>query len=293
MAEQRGHSPLPRLPNFLVIGAMKSGTTSLYHYLRHHPQVFMPDTKEVNFFNPMRNWRRGVEWYEQQFEGAEGDAVAVGEASTSYTKFPWVRGVPARIASTLDDVRLVYVVRDPIERMRSHYLHNLAIGQEWRSIEDAFHKEPMYANISRYALQIDQYVPYVPRDKLLVVQSEDLQNERVATLGRVFRFLGVDEGWTPPAIDREFYRSSDRRMNPSLRRRIRRIPQVRRMAMYAPGAVKRLKHTLTEGLPTAELDVDRASVSEDLRQALQDILREDVARLRQYLGDDFHGWGVG
>src|SRR5215211_9390855 len=108
-----------RLPNFLVIGAMKAGTTSLYHYLRHHPQVFMPEIKELNFFNPLRNWRRGVEWYEEQFEGIPDSVVAIGEASTSYTKFPWIREVPARITSVLGEIRLIYVVRDPIERMQS------------------------------------------------------------------------------------------------------------------------------------------------------------------------------
>jgi hypothetical protein len=76
---------------------MKSGTTSLYHYLRHHPQIFMPDTKEVNFFNPLRHWDRGVDWYTQQFAEAPDDTLVIGEASTSYTKFPWIRDVPARM----------------------------------------------------------------------------------------------------------------------------------------------------------------------------------------------------
>jgi hypothetical protein len=281
-----------RLPNFLVIGAMKAGTTSLYHYLRNHPQVFMPDTKEVNFFNPMRNWRRGVDWYERHFDGATDDVIAIGEASTSYTKFPWVRDVPARIASILGDIRLIYVVRHPIERMQSHYVHNLSTGQEWRSIEEAFLREPMYMNISRYALQIDQYMPKFPRERLMIIESNDLRSDRVATLRRVYGFLDVDENWVPPTVDREFYRSADKQMNPSLLRRIRRIPQVRRVAMYVPGTIKRLKHNLTKGLPTDELDLGRARLPEGLRERLQESLREDVAKLRSYMGDGFDGWGI-
>ncbi len=282
-----------RLPTFLVIGAMKTGTTSLYNYLRHHPQVFMPNTKEVNFFNPMRNWRRGVEWYAQQFRDADSGVEAMGEASTSYAKFPWVKDVPSRVASVLGDVRLIYVIRDPIERMRSHYLHNLGTGQEWRPIEEAFLKEPMYANISRYALQIEQYLPYFPRDRLLVIESEDLRRDRLATLRSVFEFLAVDRDWVPPTLDQEFYRSVDRQRSPSLRRSIRRIPHVRRMAMYVPGPLKRLKHKLTDDLPTDHLDVSRGDVSDDLCRRLQDVLREDVVRLRSYLGEGFHGWGIG
>jgi len=280
------------LPNFLVIGAMKTGTTSLYNYLRHHPEVFMPNVKEVNFFNPMRNWRRGAEWYEEQFQGADERVKAIGEASTSYTKYPWVQGVPARIAAVLGDIRLIYVIREPVERMRSHYLHNLGTGQEWRSIEEAFDQEPMYANISRYALQIEQYLPYFDRDRLLIVESEQLRANRMTTLRRVFEFLDVDPEWVPPTLNQEFYRSTDRRMNPSVRRRLRRIPHIRRVAMYVPRPLKRLKRRLTDNLPTDDLDVSRGEISDDLRGRLHSTLREDVAHLRSYLGPGWHGWGI-
>jgi hypothetical protein len=285
------HSP-SKLPNFLVIGAMKSGTTSLYHYLRHHPQVFMPETKEVNFFNPLRNWRRGIEWYEQHFQGAGDGVIAIGEASTSYTKFPWIRDVPTRIAAVLGEIRLIYLVRDPIQRMQSHYLFNVGTGHERRSIEEAFRKESMYLNISRYALQIEQYTLCFPRDRLLVIESRDLREDRIATLRTVFRFLGVDEEWVPTTIDREFYRSADRKMKPSVVRQIRRIPHVRRLAMYVPGSIKKVKHRLTAGLPTEELDLKRANLSEDLRERLRESLREDVRGLRSYMPDDFDGWGI-
>ena len=118
----------PRLPSFLVIGAMKAGTTSLYHYLHAHPQVFMPSIKELDFFVAGGNWGRGLHWYQKQFAGAGPGAVAVGEASTMYTKYPSVDGVPERIAAHLPEVRLVYVVRDPIDRIRSHYRHRVAVG---------------------------------------------------------------------------------------------------------------------------------------------------------------------
>jgi hypothetical protein len=283
---------VPRLPNFLIIGAMKSGTTSLYHYLRHHPQIFMPDTKEVNFFNPLRHWGRGVEWYAQQFVEAPDDALMIGEASTSYTKFPWIRNVPARIRSVLGDVRLIYLIRHPIERMRSHYLYNLSTGQEWRPIEDAFANEPMYVNISRYALQLDQYAPHFGREQLLIIESSDLRKDRTAVLGKVFGFLGIDEEWLPPTLDREFYRSADRRMNPPLVRRMRRVPHVREIAMHIPQPVKDLKHRLTGRLATEELDTRRGTISEDLDAHLRESLRDDVALLRDYLGGDFDGWGI-
>ena len=288
-------SDAPRLPNFLVIGAMKAGTTSLYHYLRSHPQVFMPETKEVNFFNPMRNWRRGVEWYEAQFAGVGDDVTAVGEASTSYTKFPWVQGVPQRIVSTLGaNVRLIYVVRDPIERMRSQYLHNLTTGQETRSIEDAFSSEPMYLNISRYAMQLEQYDPCFGRDRLMIVDSRELRNDRAKTVQRIFDFIGVDSGWVPPAIDQEFLRSEGRRLKSPVLRAVRRIPRVRTMAVYVPDSIKRSKRQLTGRLGSGEeVQTGRAGISDELRARLVEILTEDVGRFRGYVGAGFDGWGIG
>lgn len=281
-----------RRPSFLVIGAMKTGTTSLYEYMRGHPQIFMPATKEVNFFNPLRNWRRGIEWYEEQFRDASDDALAIGEASTSYTKFPWIRDVPERIVSVLGDVRLIYLVRDPIERVRSHYVHNLSTGKERRPIEKALERDPMYLNISRYALQIDQYLEYFPRERLLIIESRDLRTDRRATLARIFGFLGVNQDWTPPTIEREFLRSSEKRMRSPLLREIRQIPRIRTLAVYVPDSIKRAKHSLTDELPTQELDLARGVMPQDVEQRLREALAEDVHRLRPYLDDGFDGWGI-
>jgi hypothetical protein len=288
----RDEAPAARLPSFLVIGAMKAGTTSLYHYLRDHPQVFMPETKEVNFFNPRRNWRRGLGWYEAQFRDAPPEALAVGEASTSYTKYPWIDGVPERISATLGDVRLIYVVREPVERMRSQYLHNLATGQEWRPIERAFREEPMYRNISRFGFQLERYEPYVARERILVLDARDLRDDRLATLRRVFAFLEVDPAHVPSSVEREYLTSAGRQRKPKALRAIRRIPKVRTISTYVPEPVKAMKRRLTADLSSERLDLERAEIPADLERELRASLREDVRQLRRYLGQDFDGWGI-
>jgi sulfotransferase family protein len=288
----RDDAPAARLPSFLVIGAMKAGTTSLYHYLRDHPQVFMPETKEVNFFNPRRNWRRGIGWYEAQFSDAPPDALAVGEASTSYTKYPWIRGVPERISATLGDVRLIYVVREPVGRMRSQYLHNLATGQEWRPIERAFREEPMYRNISRYGFQLEQYEPFVMRDRILVLDARDLRDDRLATLRRVFAFLEVDPAQVPSSVEREYLTSAGRQRKPRALRAIRRIPKVRTMATFVPEPLKTMKKRLTSDLAPERLDLERATIPVELEQEIRASLRDDVRGLRPYLGPAFDGWGI-
>jgi hypothetical protein len=285
-----------RLPNFLVIGAMKAGTTSLYHYLAQHPQIFMPRIKELDFFAVEGNWPRGLDWYRRQFADAVSGAIAVGEASTVYTKYPRYLGVPGRIAEHLPQARLIYLVRDPLARMRSHYAHRVAVGAERQPIDHALLNNPVYLDYSRYALQIEQYLPYFPPDRLLVLASEDLRNDRRRTIQQVFEFLGVDGGYVPPTLDREFYVSEGRPVfSPALwnlRRSVRRyFPAAKRAKEWVdsiggvrPRRAARPRHRGAE---------DRAHISDRVRQVLEDELRPDVERLRTYLPAHFDGWEVG
>src|SRR5579862_3735318 len=103
------------LPNFLVIGSMKSGTSSLYEYLRLHPQVFMAEPQELDFFSD-RRWHRGLRWYEKRFAGGAG-AVALGENSPDYTLYPRHSEAPRRAHEAVPDARLVYLIRHPVRRM--------------------------------------------------------------------------------------------------------------------------------------------------------------------------------
>jgi hypothetical protein len=177
--------------------------------------------------------------------------------------------------------------------MRSQYLHNLTTGQETRPLDAAFREEPMYLNISRYAMQLERYEPSFARDRLLIVDTRDLREDRTAAVQRVFAFLGVDASWVPPTIDQEFLRSEGRRRKPPVLRALRRVPRVRTMAVYVPQPVKDLKHRLTGGLATAEqVDTTRGEISDELRAELVDGLRDDVSRFRRYMDDGFDGWGI-
>jgi hypothetical protein len=278
-------------PNFLVIGAMKAGTTSLYNYLGHHPQIFMPARKEPNFFvdeEDVGRWNRGLGWYEQLFEGAEG-AVAVGEASITYTLYPYFQGVPARISEVLPDVRLIYLVRHPIDRIVSHFWQRVRNGREREpSIDKALLVNPSYVDASRYAMQIEQYLEHFPLERILIVKSEDLRSQRESTLGRIFAFLGVDGGRMPDGLVREHNRGAQRRRRRPVATALRHVPGYRLAATIAPNPVKRFKDKVT----TEEMG-DPPPIPNHLRRELEDALREDVHRLRTYMGGDFDGWGIG
>jgi len=274
------------LPNFLVIGAMKAGTTSLHRYLRAHPQVFMPEDKELDFFVAERHWGRGRGWYETQFAEAAG-AVAVGEASPTYSMHPEFSGVPDRVAELLPEVRLVYCVRDPIERMRSHYLHELEKGRERAPIDRALAADPRYLDTSRYGMQLEQYLARFPAERILVITAEQLRRDRTATVGRVLAFLGVDPDWPDSRLlDAEFHRTSSKRVRRPLAKAALRVPGTRAVTRLAPGPVRRLA--------SRRVDAGRnGAIPAALEARLRAELRDDVGRLRAHLGEGFDGWGIG
>jgi hypothetical protein len=178
------------LPTFIVIGAMKAGTTSLARYLDEHPDVFVCRPKEPQFFTDYGTWERGETWYRGLF--AEGrDAAARGEASTDYSKLPVHAGVVDRMAGVAPDVRIVYLVRDPIERIRSHYVHEVGHAGLRLPLADAIREDPCLVDFSRYAYQIAPYRERFGADRVLIVASEELRSNREATLDDVFRFVGV------------------------------------------------------------------------------------------------------
>jgi hypothetical protein len=286
------------LPNFLIIGAQKTGTTSLFHYVEGHPEVFMCRPKEPDFFIEERNWSRGSQWYESLFDRADG-AGAVGEASVCYTMDPTYTGVPERIARMLPQARLIYMVREPVDRMRSEYLHLRYLRKQLPKmppedlpIERALIEHPQYLWSSKYAHQIELYLRYFPLERLLVVVAEDLRHRRRETLRRVFEFLGVPPDWEPPDIDQEFNRSGEEPKRTPSARRLDRIPGYRLAVSAIPASLKGKLASRMGLADEGEAMLANGALSEDLRRQLEGSLREDVRRLREYAGPGFDGWGL-
>jgi Sulfotransferase family len=282
------------LPTFLIIGTMKGGTTSLHSYLRQHPQVFMPERKELNFFldeyagppiDPPeeRNWSRGLNWYERQFAGARHER-AVGEASANYSRYPTYPGVAERIAEVVPEAKLVYLVRHPIDRVFSHYLHDLANGREQRPLHIAVQRDDRYVAPSRYATQVEHYLRVFSPGRVLVLKTDDLLARRAETVRRVLEFIGVSSD-VRLDLDFEAHRSSEklkgtRALTHAKRSRYRRL---------VPGPVRhRLRQLLANPLDTSTIEVDT-----ETREFLLTQFAPDVRRLSELAGDDFgRTWGI-
>lgn len=208
------------LPDYLVIGAMKAGTSSLHAYLSEHPQVMAWPRKEIHYFD--REYGRGSYWYRRNFptrravaerRASLGRSVAVGETTPCYLFHP---AVAARVHRLLPEARLIVLLRDPVTRAFSHYRQLVRRGLESLSFaaaldaederlagaeqalasgpigHDEAHVHYSYRARGRYLEQLQRYFELVPAERILVLKSEEMFRDPQATLDQAFAFLGLD-----------------------------------------------------------------------------------------------------
>jgi hypothetical protein len=274
------------LPNFVVIGAMKAGTVSLGHYLDEHPNVFVGRGgrfNEPNYFIAEQNWPRGRGWYESLFDRA-GGAAAIGECSPSYTWAHVYRGVPERMAQVLPEARLVYVVRDPVARMQSMYMHQVSAGRERRRAEVAL-LDDRYLGPSRYGFQLAAFLDHFDRSQVLVIASEELRDRPCEALSAVFSHLAVD----PAAVDLDERRQDHRSIDKPVPRLhdLEWLPrrQVKLHPRWRPDQRTGLARLVT----TRRARVEDSAISQELRERLAGRLAPDLRRLEDLLGYEIPG----
>ncbi|MBT8399712.1 MAG: sulfotransferase domain-containing protein [Rhodothermia bacterium] len=267
------------IPDFIIIGAMKAGTTSLYHYLAAHDQIDMSSMKETNYFIAQKNYEKGHGWYRSLFRE---DGRLTGEASPNYTKRHIFGDVPRRIHECNSDVKLVYLVRDPIERILSHYVHNYAHGRESRSFEAALSsfENNNYLETSKYYFQIRAFLDYFDRDRILVLESRQLLTDGQNSVKRVLEFLGVEGAAEVPMSERRFHASSSKMRRSALERHV----------SFEP-AVKLLKRVLPSSL-TEPVDFARPVPSQSMMVRLKEALVADAEAFRSLIGDPLDSWQV-
>lgn len=275
----------PLLPDFIIIGAMKCGTTTLYRHLAGHPGIDMSRDKETDFFVAEKNWSRGLEWYGRQF--THSDRIR-GEASPNYTKARDFAGVPERIAQVCPDVRLIYIVRDPMTRAESQFRHSFLMGNLSGLIDD-FEGSDEYAHVldaSLYARQLAAYHAHFPQKAILVLDFDDLVRDPQAVMDRVCDHIGAER--------HEIVDSGAQNDSAELSR----IPApLLRFGQSRPGRFiagflgrgfrNRLRRLLSFGRARRAEEFP-----EDLKQRLKRDIAPDAARFREMTERDFNGWQV-
>lgn len=262
-------------PNYLVIGAQNCGTTSLCANLGKHPSVFMTNPKELHFFSDPKTFAKGWSWYERHFDGVTVE-TAIGEGSTTYTRNIHQPDAPWLIAKHLPDARLIYMVRHPLRRMETHWLHRRRLKRNplW-DFERTYAEIPWMVDASLFWKQISLYRSNFPDDRIHVVFFEDYITDPNAELARCFEFLRVDHTLSVPDATQAYNPSLGRRADKHIGRLLRRMQFPVTLWHRLPPSVKGLLQPhLTKELSkkpawTCAMKKDAIErVSPDMRQLL-------------------------
>ena len=278
-----------RLPSLIIIGAQKCATTSFHFYLDSHPEIGMAADKELNFFIEKGNWHRGLEWYKSNFRGPQ---KLLGEASPNYTAYPINEGVAERMARVNPDLKLIYLVRDPIDRMISHYAHNYASGAESRRLPDAFmplDRSNPYLCRSLYQMQIEQFLNWFPRQQVFIASLEEARADSRAVLQRLFQFLGVDHRVESATFDVVAHTSRRKRRRTELGDRLWHLALARSLDLVPWKHRGPVKHIAL--LPFSR-PFPKPILPPDMRERIVDYLQGDMVLFRQTSGQLFSDWSV-
>ncbi|MBF6569298.1 MAG: sulfotransferase [Candidatus Binataceae bacterium] len=302
-------------PNFFIVGTASSGTTSLYTYLKQHPEVFLPALKEPHYFaqlKPTYEHRYLFTYITEEndylalFKKAAG-FKAIGEASPSYLSSP---DAPARIRQAAPDAKIIAILRDPVERAYSHYLMNLreglqrrpffeALKDDWERDEKGWGITQMYVELGMYAEQIRRYIRVFGRDRVLIVLFDDLKRStenKKAAVAQVLRFIGADLSYLDQ-IDTSYAENSFGVARWPWVRRIAGSNYARRLGQLivprsfgANHAIKRLVFQRFFVKPAPRPKIDPAA-----KEWLCSIFDPDIAALEELLGRELpqlrRSWG--
>ena len=293
------------LPNFLIIGAAKAGSTSLYNYLRQHPQVFMSPVKEPRYFAPeyyttyfKRSYRHSYyrngmsrQDYEALFDDVR-DEIAIGEASTEYLFF---QKSAERISAVIPDAKIIAILRNPADRAFSAYCYHLRDGRETLPFKEALEKESLrisqrwqvgwfYKAGGAYYEQLKRYYQHFDAQNIKVILWEDLNEDPQAVCSEVFDFLGVDSQFLPDLS----------RSNRSL---LPKSALLNRLVFKNSALKKPLRHLLPNSLYEVLTEPikkkfygSKKQMNPELKQQLVELCKDDVSKLENLLDIDLSAW---
>ena len=282
--------------DFVGIGASKSGTTWLGHMLEHHPQLCMSVPKEVHYFNDRltyrntimdRNYAKGEKWYQRHFtQCAKGKII--GEITPRYSTDTLV---PARIKEHNKDVKLFYCLRNPVDRIESHY--NFAkhfLGKEDRTMEQAVREEPEFMDMNMYFRNLSMFLEHFPREQFFIVWFEDIRERPEALLEEIYTFLGVDTTYRPATIHEK---SNPGRVNksPKIHNLVHKLTH-RMIGHGFANLIIRLKKMgvgrFISNLNSKPLQKDK--MTPELKAYIIDQVRDDIRQLEKWTGKDLSHW---
>ena len=265
------------LPKYIIIGSMKCGTSSLFRYLRSHPDLISSYTKETDFFLTPENFAKGLDFYQSYFKG---EGLHTFEASPNYTKRQTFPGVPERMHSVVPNAKLIYVMRDPVKRIVSNYLHQYATRDENRSFSESIRSpDSNYIQISRYFYQLEAFLEYYPKEKIHLVQSEELNQHPEKILREVCAFMEIPFSIDPEILGIRYHDSAQKVRISQLQVTLSEKTSSRRLKRFIRKSTRFLGKPMETPIPTeAEIEF------------IREILQPDIDQMREFSGMGLSGW---
>ena len=279
--------------NLFIIGAMKSGTTTLHEYLDTHPQILMSHEKEPGYFVTELGLHKGEEWYRSRWQQDGDDYRYLGESSTHYTKLPVFQGVPERLYQFNPEARLIYIMRNPFDRVVSQYWHTLRDayhGGELRPLLKAVQEDPGYLAFSDYATQLEPYFDRFGRGAVQILTFEALLEDPQREVDQIYRWLGL----APHPIGEKSRQAHNQKpkditavAGSGILNRIQYSNAWDRISPHVPAWIKNLAKKQAYR-PVAEEEVEKDIPR--LRAAVAELQARQIDRLTRLLGRDFPEW---
>ncbi len=273
-----------KLPNFMVIGAEKSGTTWLKHVLREHPELFIPSEKELHYFDVEDNFNKGLVWYSSFFE--KSTKPFNGEITPGYLTHA-VKVAP-RIKEAFPAIKLIAILRNPIDRAWSNYQMNLADGKVTQSFESCIDTHHIIISKGNYKRQLLPYMEIFSSDQLLVLNYDDIKDAGTL-VNRIFKFLGVTENFVPAKLEEKIFTSRKSRFS-LLNDAFRFSAQVLR-AMKLNIVLQRFKKDVKKWLKRVNtVPSSYSPMPTDLRIRLGEYYKDDIVFLEGFWKRDLSHW---
>lgn len=302
---------IERLPDFIVIGAAKSGTTALHRMLRLVPGVCLSQKKELEYFSRDDHYKLGSDWYASFFSEANSSDI-IGEISPQYSMSPKFDDVPKRMYGLIPNVKIIYVVREPVERLYSHFKQNIKVSQR---LGENYITDPQYTThmnsfdeflkhndwvlaISDYMYQINCFLKVYPSSQILVLLMDDLRREPRKFVGEILRFIGM-ENRDISRYEIEAVKANVGSDHIKMFTRgkttesIRKIPGMNTLRSILPQASKDYLYAMLEKTRFAEKIKDRYSppvLHSSTHEELKNYYRKSVLELEEYLDRKLVDW---
>ena len=276
--------------DFMILGAMKSETTTLSQILSNHPDVCFCQIKEPHYFSKTPDWKKNIEDYKALYNPSSNQIC--GEASTTYTFYPrFNKDIWQSLYSFNPKLKFIYIMREPVDRIVSQYMHDYLRGRTKESLEEVVLNQSLYIHITRYFIQIKPFIELFGREKVLLLTFEEFIANKTITLNKIANFLGIDASKYPNFDDVHANKSVG-----SYKRNIK----VEKLAQNQ--FIKTIKSLLPQGIIKITSDIihnqtkinldAKPHVSEEMKKIIYDLLILDIQEIEKLMGREIREWNT-